>query len=326
MCYKGGNGLNEVFVPVFITEMAILIVFEISKAYRKRHKALALKAGRAGKRAEMCEEETTEAENDISSLSSSFLFISGMRFAISGVLPNPEGEEVPEVIHSNEEVLTLCGVGLVCALVAVALVALETRHHESKGNEETGPSQFVRWLEILMNASAMSFAWSFLWATSYVFSHYQIFHYPSMIGRVMLALVLSGFVCIWVFCLDTINDTLLATEIDAKAALQAIQTVINALAILVGFSWEHCFDGGVTAVAVGSGFPTIISKSVLALLVLIVIVPAWKNHILTTSMRMQDLKKERETKKDLRKGGHLPLVSVATPRESDASSFTARGS
>jgi len=44
-------------------------------------------------------------------------------------------------------------------------------------------------------------------------------------------------------------DTRAAEKAANKAARMAMQSIITALGVLVGFSWEHCFDGGVESVS-----------------------------------------------------------------------------
>merc|ERR1712137_1171609 len=67
---------------------------------------------------------------------------------------------------------------------------------------------------------------------------------------------------------------------------KAIREVINALAILVGFAWEQCFDTAVTAVASRSDIipvlgdrPSVV-KMILAIMCVLILVPAWRRHLL----------------------------------------------
>merc|ERR1740121_1434345 len=80
-----------------------------------------------------------------------------------------------------------------------------------------------------------------------------------------------------------------------------IQIIITALSILVGFSWEHVFDGGVEAVAEQTENPLTI-KCILTLMVSIVIVPAWRMYILTKVEYLKTMEAEvKSTKTGLKK-------------------------
>merc|ERR1712222_134949 len=63
-------------------------------------------------------------------------------------------------------------------------------------------------------------------------------------------------------------------------------TIINAIAILVGFSWEHAFDTGVEAIASLTARP-VETELFLALFVVILIVPAWRKYILKKVMQLK---------------------------------------
>merc|ERR1739848_183843 len=63
--------------------------------------------------------------------------------------------------------------------------------------------------------------------------------------RVILACVSSGSSLALIFFLDTIEDM----DFTGDSADKAIKSIIGAIGILVGFSWEQAFEGGVEAVA-----------------------------------------------------------------------------
>jgi len=105
----------------------LITVFQLSQAFRNRAKAAAAAENRAGRRAKMCDEEVSEAENDVSSLSMSFLTVNVVRYALSGVLPNEEGLEEPENVHPLSCTLYLFGIGILLALLASVLAMVVAR-------------------------------------------------------------------------------------------------------------------------------------------------------------------------------------------------------
>merc|ERR1711957_902014 len=138
---------------------------------------------------------------------------------------------------------------------------------------------------------------------------------PSLLGRVMMALELSGVACFVVIFLDKIDDFHAGSE-DSQAGARAIQQIITALGILVGFSWEHCFEGSVGAVAGLTDHPRI-TKLVLGCLVTILVVPAWRKYVLVKAMMLEELKMQRESNRQ--KGMHIsggecaPLLQQSDP-------------
>jgi hypothetical protein len=104
-----------------VSNLFIYGVFQLSKRYRQYQLSKARAAHRKGLRAKLYDEAVTEAENDLLSLSLSFLCVSAIRFTISGRLPDQEG------LDGNAPLpawcpLTLYGVGLGFAVVVPLLV------------------------------------------------------------------------------------------------------------------------------------------------------------------------------------------------------------
>merc|ERR1712217_819527 len=83
---------------------------------------------------------------------------------------------------------------------------------------------------------------------------------------------------------DKIDDTIG----DSKASSDALRTMITALGVLVGFSWEHCFDFGGTAIASETQNGPL-AKLAIAIITMVFIVPAWRNHILFKAMLLQKI-------------------------------------
>merc|ERR1712203_896459 len=106
-------------------------------------------------------------------------------------------------------------------------------------DEENTVSETGRAGNTILSTFAMSFAWCMLWATHWACERVPIFQMPSLLGRVMMALELSAGACFVVLFLDKIDDMHAGSE-DSRAGARAIQEIITALGILVGFSWEHC--------------------------------------------------------------------------------------
>jgi len=296
-------------LPTVIILIIILLVFKCLGMARDQMFKAAREQGRAGKRAKLYDAEVDEAENDISSLAVSFLIVQSIRFAVTGFLPNEEGEEEGAGLHHYTCVLALYGIGLLFACMACVLVVILAKqsggHHEGASDNEAEEENFVeRMTEIALNGAAMTFAWSMLWATRWAFdwafdeADENKPHPSAVMQRVVIALLLSAVACASVFVLDKIDDT--AKEQgdgnNSEEQAKAIQILVNSLAILIGFSWEHSFDGGVAAVASMAATPMqkASAKFAMGLAIAVVMTPMWRKHILTKEMALEQLKTDRD--------------------------------
>lgn len=263
------------------------------------------------------DEEVVDAENDISGLAVSFLLVQVLRFSLSGVLPNVEGLEEPEKAHSLLCILGLFCSGMLLAVLSVSLVGAESWIPQaSKQNR----SVLQRSLRVGQNTCAMSYAWCLLWATRWIAARWEGelralgISADTIAGRIVLAMFLTCISFAFIAVLDHIKDMGLVGDGNASSALN---NMINALSILVGFSWEHCFDGAVAAVASLTPHP-FVAKGVMAIFVFILVVPPWRRYILGRVLRHQALHNEKQAvKKKHARSAHVYtriLQSTASTR------------
>jgi hypothetical protein len=278
-----------VMVPVLLNILFTGLVFNMLDHVRS------MTYGSSGKseRHHLYDEETEEAENDVISLAVSFLTIQAARFAISGVLPNSLGAEIPEEAHPMNCVISLLFVGFASAVITIIWVLIPK---EKEGHGQEGFS-FNRFVDIMSSTFSMMFAWCMLFAMRWWFRRLdQMEHGPggtsfaveSMMGKAFMALVLSLISIALIFFLDKIADNF-------ASAAELITVIINAIAVLVGFSWESAFDFAVEVLASKTSDPTMASLA-LAIFVGIVIVPIWRKYILKRYLQLEELHAERRTK------------------------------
>jgi len=287
------------FIPVVINTAIIGVLFGINGKVRSANFAKAKQQGRAGLRAKMANEETAEAENDIMSLQLSFLAVLVVRYALTDVLPNHAGHEHDEKEKSVGVISSLGGFGAAAVAVTVILSIMKGGGEESEEGEEEegeGESCFQRALAILMNTAAMMFAWSLLAAAHWTgFRIHKLeelrMSVETMGGQVGLALVLSLIAFCVIFLLDKIDDAFRKKD-GTSGAIALLHAFINAIAILVGFSWEHAFDTGVEALASLTSRPAE-TELFLAAFVVILIVPAWRKYILKKVMQLKAYNDEK---------------------------------
>ncbi|CAK9030252.1 unnamed protein product [Durusdinium trenchii] len=284
------------FLPAIINQVVLQIFFKIASLARaKRMEECIKNEGESGfQKAALCHEAVIEAENDVSSLSLSFLSVQVIRFIISGVMPNAEGEEEPPVKHHWATISGFFGLGVVAVILAVVTAVKCTNEEEEEEGHHSVPSEplSTRIGSVLSNSLAMTFAWILLFGTKWFLFKVDLFNLETMIGQICHALALSIICGVAVFALDFVDDSMRGSEQGAKAARKAIRVIIQAIAILIGFSWEHCFDAGVADVSFITPHKRT-TKFFMGIFVCIFLVPAWRRHILTKVLAYEDMKKNR---------------------------------
>jgi hypothetical protein len=293
----------KAMIPVVLNVCVIFGVFHSLDILRAK-----LICGAKGSRHALYDEESEEAENDVVSLALSFLTIQAARFQISGVLPNSLGEEIPDEVHPLRYVQQLFLVGMGCAVGTIVVMWITPRP-QGLGEEESEQDQgftLNRLMDILSNSFSMMFAWCMLFAMRWYFRRQEIleeYHMGvhSMMGRAFMALTVS-LVAIGSICfLDKIADNF-------ASAASLITVIINAIAVLVGFSWEHGFDGAVEVISSKTADPTQASLGG-ACFVAVVIVPIWSRYVLKRYLQLESYQEEKLSIEREKKRGTL-LIPV----------------
>jgi len=236
---------------------------------------------------EKWEEETAETEDDVVGLAVSFCFVQSLRFWVSGILPNTEGEEPLAIAvgHSDAQCLFLFGIGIVLVILETFRIVYVRR-------------KFFRLSDQMKNVTAMTFSWCLFFAVDWFVSAHLFGSEQGMMKQVILALVVTTLALGCIFFLQTI-ESLESTGDSLDGALRA---VVNAIGILIGFAWERAFDTAVAEVSeTVSLLPQPWTKLLLAVGLAGMVVPAWKRHILPTIMKI-----EAEEEKEDEKGEGVP--------------------
>merc|ERR1719440_1943670 len=123
----------------------------------------------------------------------------------------------------------------------------EIAHYEGTYEHEEGLDDcqvyMKRWIYIGSNTAATVFSWCTMFASKWSM-HSALLAYGaasdpnSTLQRITLALFISFGSFIMVFFLDKFEDM----DFTGAVADLCIKCMINAIAILVGFSWEQAFD------------------------------------------------------------------------------------
>jgi len=248
------------------------------------------------------DEEARECEWDIIGLALSFNSTQVIRYAVSGVFPNREGEEQWKTLtaHSDLEVSMLMSSGIISLFVMVLLVSFKYRccrgdseveedaeaedneKQENEEGEESG-SVIVGVINSLTTTMTMMNAWAMFYAAQWFIAG----KCSAFAAEMELYAILTIFISVLAFAsirlLDKFAD-LEAKDKDVEAS-KDIRAVITSLALLIGFAWEQCFDQAVHTISAGldSQYPghhlREISSLVLTSFAMILVAPAWRRYI-----------------------------------------------
>lgn len=241
-------------------------------------------------------------EDEVISLAVSFLAVQMLRFCISGHLPDASGVDKPwQELHSNFQCALLLLAGVIAGGADVARLLHERSHNvnftrvaSSDSKVSTSPVSSARAGGWFQKISAMTFAFSLLFAAEWWIS--SNFDLDGSLKAVVSALLVTFAAFIFIFGIDKVADMHFEdTELD-----QALRLIISALGMLVGFSWERCFDaalGGLSTRGQGDGYeganaamsrhhlglgsvPPAVCNLLMAVGLAVLVLPAWKWYIL----------------------------------------------
>ncbi|CAE7421795.1 ANKRD17 [Symbiodinium natans] len=302
--FRGSSVMS--FVSVAVNVLFLLSLFRLSRAMRPtvedsddEEEAEAVR---------LCEEHAIEAEDELFCLSISFLFVQAVRYSVTGVLSTKNGSE-PGEEFGLREIATVYGVG-VLAVAGAFLMAL------------SGYSR--RLADLARGTFCMAFAWCLLFASRWMFESWRLLVTldvsPRTIeGRVVLALFLSTFTAFAIIVLDKFEDT----SRNPRLAHNVVKNLVTGLSILVGFTWEHVVDGCTEAIASiyhGHELKKLVSKVVGATIIPLVVLPAWRRHVLQKVLMLMKHKKDKRVAERLAQmvsGGKIELSSSEDEPDAD---------
>merc|ERR1712232_860137 len=208
---------------------------------------------------------------------------------ITGVLPDNVGVEEEHWKHPLDCSVKLATCTIIFFISLVAMVQLTNTfpEHVTPGTWE---SMMKRASAVAQLASAMAMAWCLLFAARWEQGrNFEALGSPNTImSRMVLAVVIS----ICAFLVITLLDKMADSDYAGATVEEAIRNVISSIGILVGFSWEGAFEGGVDVLA-RRAVPShpVIAHLMMAGFVSFVVITPWRRHIL---QKVIDLERERE--------------------------------
>eukprot|EP00931_Biecheleriopsis_adriatica_P106051 TRINITY_DN80562_c0_g1_i1.p1 TRINITY_DN80562_c0_g1~~TRINITY_DN80562_c0_g1_i1.p1 ORF type:complete len:572 (+),score=171.53 TRINITY_DN80562_c0_g1_i1:140-1717(+) len=251
---------------------------------------------------ELWDEATEETEDDVMGLTLSFLLVQVLRYYVSGVLPNDEGDWPEDFVVTNLQVfiLILLGAGIAVLSFWRTVYVQQT---------------FGRYTAYMRLVCDFSFCWSMMFAVdAFLASHGLGGIEYGCLGEVITACILTICAFCVIYLLDKQADMMeeeqqrMAHESFTrslswaeKKALHkrqgvAIRSTVMALGVLIGFAWEKCFDVAVDATAEKEAkiLPAAFTKMVLAFLLATIVIPAWRWYILPVVQELGGFEEEGE--------------------------------
>jgi len=258
---------------------------------------------------EIWDEAAEDAEDDVGSLALSFLMCQSARFAICGKLAGPEGR-VPEDLHvTPEKVGMLFGVVILAGLGRVFLMWMHSAAASARqASSDTGWGEYChRWIFILGGIISQLFAWCLLyviaWTTCCFLERYKMNQKGFGINTASTRAVMTLLVSITAFCAIWAIDCMSDVAVDPVME-KALRSIIKSLGVLVGFSWEQAFAAGIEDIVVnieeaeaagvetgggeaGHSLVPVFVKTGMAIVLSIVVVPAWRMYILKNVLKLR---------------------------------------
>lgn len=242
-----------------------------------------------------------EAEVDVLGLSASYLFVFCLAFGITGVQSNFELYQLPSSTSFTKGIGILA-CGLVVLASSVALVVLWHR----RANEPTFRTK-VR--ELLQSGLSLVFSWSSIravqWASIDLCKKHVFALLPaSLIVKLASALIISAASFMLILPLDKIEDSIR----DLRGTGRIFKDVIIALGVVVGMSWEPVFNKSIAVVSHTYSNP-VLWQLLIALILVAVMLPAWKRFILSQQVIYSQATHERRSRSYLTKDNDVLLAS-----------------
>jgi len=232
---------------------------------------------------EKWDDETEECENDVAGLSLSFLTVQAIRFAIGGELPNTEGGEPLHAMrsHGPSQWLILLGCGMVFGAFGITLLYLRSAKVESS----EGFQWKRRWLSICGDYFTFGNAWCLYYGVEWALSSHLAGSEEALL-HVIISLFLSAVAFLMIFVFDKVMDHNLLGE----GSEEAVEIIILAFGVLIGFAWEQSFDAAVDVVAeeFEDRFPKAMTKLLMSIVLVAVVFPAWRFYILPLEQELAE--------------------------------------
>jgi len=264
-------------LPVLVVKAFLFVIFQTSSLLRARMRqkeACDLEGPQA-----LWEVETTHAESNIMSLSTSFVTVQVLRFWISGVLPDRSGLEQPERPHSLN-----CVILLYVAGVSGGFASFMIQNHLLRRMGDRS-SWLARASHTFQSTCSMICAWCMIFGTRWAAMRTEKLHEwginpGTMAWQLVLATGATLTTFVFIFVLRRVEQCA-PQDVEVSSMLRSFVTTLG---LLVGFTWQRSFELGVKTACSAFARPAV-WEVVVSLAVAMIVVPAWRKYILTKVYR-----------------------------------------
>lgn len=290
------------WLAVVICAVFLLLIFSFTA------RCLYQEGGEFAEARKLYKEEGKDAEDDIFCLAVSFLCVQSLRFTFSGSLPSKLG--FYHSVETEARQATALYVSAVAMVVVMVVTALFLR----------GECVNARLKSLIVGTASMGFAWCVLFGTRAFFDSWSFLEEkkitPATIeGRVLLAMAASLFSCAVIVVLDKIEDGL--QDSDGEQLHKLLKNIITGLSILIGFTWEHTFDGCVEAMS-SLWSEKLLGKLTMTLTIVVIVVPAWRRFILAKVVDLQKMQHEKKGAQAKIQDGYAQPMSEGSSSEEES--------
>lgn len=219
---------------------------------------------------ELWDDEAYDAEEDAIGVCISFLLVQALRLHISGRMPSIFGNETKHYKHrlNVPAQLVVCAALFIAGHILVVILKRYTQVHH-----------WGRLVKRVVITSANICAGAFAWCLYYSAQCLEAIWLPeapwTITELVILAFALSCLSFGFIVVLDKLADM----EWNNELSRELYTVIIMSLALLVGFSWEQCFDRAVEELGAQSSRPASVKFALACGLVGMVFIP-WRRHLL----------------------------------------------
>lgn len=250
--------------------------------------------GKPEKLVDLYFDEVDDVEVDVLSLSCSYMLVLCLGYAVTGEPSDFEGFQLPSTVDLKKAVIIFILGGLLFAASVALVFFWRPRYSEQSWRAK------VR--DMVLCTLAMAFGWCIIhavrWTNTDLSKNRVIGFLPgSMILHVITAFVMSLLGYIVVLFLDKLEDLCL-TRFGSLG--RSFKSAVTATGLIIGVSWETCFDKAVSIVAHGQREKQVV-EPLLVVVLLLLLVPAWKRFVITKQLHFESFKFERRSQSYLKK-------------------------
>lgn len=235
--------------------------------------------GRTDHYEQMWDRFAEQTEDTTISMTMAHLVTQATRFHISGVLPLPAGQVPPGSSPTMRHAAELFFAGAAYAILAGALGP------PSCGQQWPIARRIHVWCKRTAG-NTTAFCW--LYAITWVIQ--GALHVPGPPGSMLLALAVTFVGFSLIFVMDFISDrACTSSAIDSEA-----RSLVGPLSLLIGMGWKQAFVSAIATITARDDFlPPATQTLLMAIVLAIVVVPAWRLYILPVVMEEEVQKQER---------------------------------